>query len=138
MAVTWYWNHILGELTRKSEYDGKPYKTRLLGGGNVLCVMAIKANADDDGRPYKKPVWTVYCEFFSDEQHMRNCLGLNKKKRRDGKPFTNLYENATKLKLNAYYWKEVLPIAKAFVEVGVTVEFYNKPPKGDKNENPDL
>ena len=133
MAITWYWGHILGELTRKNIHDEKTtYKTRLLGGGNCLCVMANKANADDNGKPYKKPLWTVYGEFFSDTQHMKNCLGLTKKKRWDGQPFTNLYENATKLKLNAYYWKVVLPIAKAFIEVGASVEFYKKAPKGEQ------
>jgi len=129
MAITWYWNHVLGYLHRKSGHpdDNRVYKAQIMGGGNCMAVLAVKANTDDNGKPYPKPVWTVYGEFWNDPRHLTNCLGITKVAHT--KKLHNLYEDATKVCLNTFYWKEIQPIAKAFAKAQIKVELYYKEPK---------
>lgn len=136
MAVTWYWNHVLGEIVRKSDNPHmKPtYKGRLLGGGNVMAALAYKANADENGQAYKKPVWTMYGEFWDDQTHLSRMLGLAKGKNWRGEPYENLYTDVVKLRLNTYYWKEIQPIAKLFAKAGIKVELYYQVPKHVKKK----
>ena len=63
--------------------------------------------------------------FWSDKQHMKNCLGLNKKDGYTSNQYENGYQRITKIRLDkpkCRYFKDIVPaLAQAFDNVTLEI-----------------
>ena len=135
MAITWYWNHIIGKMKYKHDKGYKAFHKQIMGGGNCLAILA-NYEEPHPMNDLKKKGWVVYGEFWNDIDHLKRCLGLMrpkyKAKWKNYEP-TNIYEDVEEIKLNTYY-KEYETIARAFTKAKVRVVLYYKEPKPKKGK----
>lgn len=111
MAATWMWRDKLGTIT--FDYGRGKSTHNLYTGGNCLAVMLYE---------YKENGKEMYSfnGFWEDVKHLKRCL--------DG----GIYEEAVKVKLNAYY-KDAAKVAELFAKhTGAKVELFYKEPKKPK------
>lgn len=126
MALRWNWNDQIGELTVKQFINGKlgdEEYTKSLYDGNAFLIILNE---------WKEPttnenMWSMY-SFFADEEHAKNCLGLNKG---HSNIFLEGTTRITKIRLNkarARDWKKIVNLfARAFDEI--TIELYTEEDK---------
>lgn len=124
MAVNWSWSERLGTMNFSQKHDEEVYKYTLnMYSGNCLAAIIYEFKDQETGKDMYQ-----FNTFWNDIDHLKNCLGLSK----DFK--TDLYDDESNhldlIKLNTYYEKDALNIAKLFSKAGHKVElYYEKPTK---------
>ena len=121
MALHWDWKERCGEVTlSQKQEDGtwKDFPLRLYTGNCCLIMLS----EDDEKDTY------ALAGFFADVQHMKNCLGLNKKDGYGDNIYNTEIQRITKLRLNkskARYWKDIITaFSKAFDNL--TIELFTE------------
>lgn len=114
MAVNWYWDRKMGVIT--IEQRGNKHKINLY---KANCLGALIYEYKDTET--KKNMYQFF-GFWNNEEHLKRCLGLDKKYP------DNIHTDFKKAKLNTYY-KDSLIIAKNLVKAKIKVELYYKEPK---------
>ena len=132
MAVTWSWSEKLGsmEFTQKHEKEEFHYTLNLYC-GNCLAAIIYEFKDQETGKDMYQ-----FNSFWNDKDHLKNCLGLSKDFN------TNIYNNEYNdnhldvIRLNTYYEKDAMTIAKLFVKARHKVELYYEVPvkKDDVDE----
>ena len=119
MALHWQWAGKCGEITVRCDISGQESAAGAVSlyTGNAFLIM-LSENDEDN-------TYSLY-GFFDDKQHMRNCLGLNK---RDG--YTeNLYNRPTqrwtKIRINKRKYNHTKELVSAIAEAfdNITIEIY--------------
>lgn len=106
MSIIWNMHEKIGEIYYK---DNNSAKINLYK-GNCLCVL-IEETFNKDYRFYT---------FFSDEEHLKKCIGLKKMNNKS----TNLFaEEWGKIHLNMYY-NEGMKLAKWLRKAGFDVQVF--------------
>ena len=122
MALQWNWEDKIGEAV-VFNYDKEV--TYTLYDGNAFLIMLYEYTNDKG-----EEMWQM-ANFFADETHAKNCLGLNKGYDRDNM-FNHKSYKLLKIRLNKnkyrYTKKLVDLLIKAFDNI--TIELYT-----DKEEN---
>lgn len=128
--LRWHWKKIIGEIVYKGE---PPYNKKRIYQGNCLGVIGVFDNPSPCN-DLEKPGWVVYGEFWNDLDHLKNCLGLNKKEGYSD----NLYADVVKVRLNTFYRdedkKEFDAMCRLFMEAHVTLELYYEPYEEEEKE----
>ncbi len=105
MGITWSWKEKIGEIhCNDNNRKINIYK------GNCLCVL-IKETSD---------IQYDFYTFFSDEDHLKKCIGLKKV----NNILTNLFKDEWEsIYLNMYY-SEGMKLAKWLLKAGFHVQVY--------------
>lgn len=123
MALHWQWDEKCGEATiRQKESDGGETEyTVSLYTGNACLIMLYER--EENGQE----VYSLW-SFWADKQHMKNCLGLNKKEGFTSNQYAGPFQRITKIRLNkakCRYFKDIVPaLAQAFDEL--TIEIFTE------------
>lgn len=115
MAVMWRWDNKMGEVTltqHNSKGELRKYKIEIFAAN---CLMALIYRYEDvDGTSMYQ------CHaFYSELDHLKNCLGLNPKKGYS----TNLLGDYEDWRLNTYF-KDSIKIAAELIKTHATVTLY--------------
>lgn len=121
MAVTWQWSEKLGSMNFTQKHNEEVFNYTLnLYGSNCLAAIIYDFKDEETGKDMYQ-----FNSFWNDAQHLKNCLGLTK-------GYNDLYgyeDNKLELiRLNTYYEKDALTIAKLFSKAGYKVELYYEKP----------
>lgn len=121
MALLWNWNSKCGEATFMDTYNGdnRTYTVNLYEGNAYLIFI----------REYEEDGKSMYnlSTFWADKEHMKNCLGLNKK----GGYTTNIhneeYGRLVKMKINKKKCRHVKEIVAALVQAfdNIDIEIFS-------------
>ena len=116
MALHWQWKDKIGEMTLQ---QGKREWTINLYEGNAYLIM-IHEFEEDGTEKYN------VIGFFLDKQHMRNCLGLNKKNGYGDNIYGEAGNRATKFRINKKAYRHTKELVTALVEAfdEITIELY--------------
>jgi len=120
MALHWQWNEKCGEATLRETHEGEPDRefTLSLYTGNAYLIMLHEREENGE------QVWSMY-SFWADKQHMKNCLGLNKKGGHGDNMYDTPYQKITKVRLNkakCRYFKDIVPaLTQAFDDLEIEV-----------------
>ena len=126
MALHWSWSDNCGEITVRSSFPGEEPQehTVRLYDGNALLIMINEFKDEDTG----ENLYALY-NFFADKQHMKNCLGLNKKNGYADNMFQTDHQTITKIRLDKSKcrgWKDIVTaFAQAFDDI--VIELYTTP-----------
>lgn len=117
MALHWRWEDKVGEAVIRQQGD-KEY-TMSLYEGNAFLIMLWEWEEDGEEK------WNMYT-FFADEQHMKNCLGLNKKG-----GYENIFDGRdelVKIRINKAKYHYTEKLVKALVKAfdNITIEIYKE------------
>lgn len=121
MALHWDWKAQCGTATlvQKDEDGAEREITLSLYTGNAFLI--ILHEFEDDGVD-KYDLYT----FWNDKDHMKNCLGLNKKEGFDCNLYEQKYQYISKFRINKtkcrQYADIITALAKAFKNI--TIEVY--------------
>lgn len=123
MALHWDWNEKCGEATfvQKQE-DGTEQEFKLsLYTGNACLIMLSEWEENGEER------WNMF-SFWVDKDHMKNCLGLNKKQGYTENIHDTPYQKFTKFKLNKKKCRHFKDIVAALTQAfeNITVEVYSE------------
>ena len=121
-----YYESELGTMTivQQNKDEEKPRKFKIsIRQGNCLAVF-IYAYKEEHPQDPKKPWVHQLVNFFSDEQHLKNCIKHHTKDAFLGMFSANKIEN---IRLNLFY-KESNTLLKYMVRDGLKVECYYKEP----------
>jgi len=90
--------------------------------GNAVLIM-IKEWIDEDD----KEVWTMF-SFWTDLQHMKNCLGLNKKEGYTENVYVNSHSKISKIRLNKKRLRYTEKIATSLIKAfdNLVIEIYSE------------
>lgn len=121
MALNWEWNEKCGEITVRHDFgDRKEDVVLSLYEGNAYLIMLHEF--DKDG----KNMYELF-SFWADADHMKNCLGLDKRGGYDRNLYAGPTDQFLKVRLNkakCRRYKEIITaLAKAFDTL--TIEIYN-------------
>ena len=125
MSVNWNWSDKCGEITLVQMHPGEEDNefTITLYNGNCFLVMLHEFKDAETGEDMYD-----FFGFFSDKEHAKNCLGLNKKKGYDNNIYCTPYQKFTKLRVNkkkCRYTKDMVTLfAEAFDDI--TIEVYSE------------
>lgn len=110
MSVNWLWKNKLGEMHYKTP-KGK-YKTILYCANCLGCEIY-----HNDKEHY------TFQGFWNNKEHLQNILGLTKKYKNN-----NVYKDMGlyKVRLNTFWLKDTMIIAKEFAKAKIKVELYYK------------
>ena len=131
MAIRWDWKEKCGEATfldrlHKAGEEDKEFTVSLYT-GNCTLIMLYEWK-DKDG----ETLWNMF-SFWADKNHMKNCLGLNKKEGYTDNDYNSGYYKMTKIRLDkakCRYINDIVPaLTKAFDDL--TIEIYNSDKKED-------
>lgn len=120
MALHWQWDEKCGEATLvQTQEDGTEAEYKLgLYTGNACLIMLSEWEADGES------MWNMF-SFWADKDHMKNCLGLNKKQGYTDNMYATPYQKITKVKLNkkkCRYFKDIVAaLAQAFDDLTIEV-----------------
>ena len=124
MALQWRWKEKCGEITMVQTYpDEEDHKYKIsLYKGNAYLIMLHE---------YEKTPGTEAYEvfgFFNDKQHMRACLGLEKKRGYTSNIYETPYQRFTKLRINKARYKHTQELVSAFAEAfrDIQIEVYTE------------
>ena len=124
MAIRWDWNEKCGEATLVQRHDGEDDKTFTLSlyTGNC-CLIFLHEFVDESGT--EKYSLT---NFWADKDHMKNCLGLNKKQGYGENIYDTPYERFTKFRLNKAKCRYMKDIVAALVQAfdNIDIEIYKE------------
>ena len=122
MALNWKWDEKCGEAVIQ---QGEKEFTVNLYQGNAFLIF-IHQYTDDEGQE----MYNLYT-FFLDKEHMKNCLGLNKKNGYGDNIFTDGRDRLKKIRINKSkyrYTKELMQaLGQAFDDL--TIELYSEEAK---------
>lgn len=120
MALHWEWSEKCGEVTLVQMHEGeedREFKLSLYTGNACLIMLN---EWEENGETY----WSM-SSFWADKQHMKNCLGLNKKGGCDRNIYSTPYQKWTRIKLNkkkCRYFKDIVAaLAQAFDDLIIEV-----------------
>lgn len=127
MALQWKWDELCGEATFKETFNGETKDVTVnLYVGNAYLIFIREWKEDDVDK------YSLY-SFWADKEHMKNCLGLNKKKGYVDNTFDKPYGKLVKIRLNKkkcrYYKDIVSTLAEAFNDIDI--EIFSKESKHD-------
>lgn len=123
MALHWQWEDKCGEATLVQMHEGEDDQvfTLSLYPGNAYLIMLHER--EENGQE----VYSLW-SFWADKQHMKNCLGLNKKEGFTSNQYAGPFQRITKIRLNkakCRYFKDIVPaLAQAFDEL--TIEIFTE------------
>lgn len=117
MAIQWLWNEKCGEATIKQVIEGEEkYFTFNLYVGNAYLIFLNEW--EEDGQE-KYSLWS----FWADKEHMKRCLGLDKKDKDCYNIYNVGWQTLTKIKLNkkkCRYTKEIVTaLVQAFDDIEI-------------------
>ena len=128
MAVQFNYNNKCGEITLVQMHPGEEDRvfTLDLYQGNCFLIM-IHEYKDEKGRDVEE-----LFSFFTDKQHMLNCLGLDKKDKDSYNLYETPYQRFTKLRLNKAKYSRTKELVAAFAEAfsEITIEVYEDKTEG--------
>ena len=119
MALNWRWEDKCGEATIV-DIENREHTLNLYEGNAFLIFL----------REYEEGGYNMYSlwSFWADKEHMKNCLGLNKKK-----GYTeNIYEDGSskiiKMRLNKDKCRNIKDITTALVQAfdNINIEIYKE------------
>lgn len=124
MALNWNWKDKIGEI----EYavtipdEGEKKYTLSLYEGNAYLIM-IHEYKDEKGAD----MYELF-SFFTDYDHMKNRLGLNKKGRWTENLYETPYKRFTKISINKAKCSHTKTIVEAFAEAfsKIQIEVYTE------------
>lgn len=123
MALHWNWDEKCGEatLTQKQADGTEAEFTISFYTGNAYLIML---NEFEEGGQQK---WSMF-SFWADKQHMKNCLGLNKKDGYTDNQYESGFSRITKIRLNKAKCRYIKDIVPALVQAfdNLTVEIYSE------------
>ena len=122
MALRWDFNEKVGEVTFKKETgDGIKDFVVDLYQGNAYLIMIYEWDEDGD-RMYNLQ------GFFCDKEHMKNCLGLNKRRGYTENIYNKPYDKLTKIRLNKAKYSYTKEVIDAFVQAfdEIEIEIYSE------------
>lgn len=120
MALHWDWKEKCGEITVVQMHEGEEAREFKLGlyTGNACLIMLNEW--EENGEKY----WSM-SSFWADKQHMKNCLGLNKKDGYDSNIYSTPYNKWTRVRLNkkkCRYFKDIMAaITQAFDDITIEI-----------------
>jgi hypothetical protein len=120
MALHWQWDEKCGEATLVQMYPDEEDREFKLGlyTGNACLIMLSEWEEDGES------MWNMF-SFWADKDHMKNCLGLNKKQGYTDNMYATPYQKITKVKLNkkkCRYFKDIVAaLAQAFDDLTIEV-----------------
>lgn len=118
MSLNWNWNEKCGEAVIQ---QGEKEFTVNLYNGNAFLIFIYQY--EEDGQD----MYQLYT-FWADKQHMKNCLGLNKKEGYGGNMFDEGCDRLRKIRINKSkfpYTKDLMQaLAQAFDDL--TIELYSE------------
>lgn len=120
MALHWDWKEKCGEVTLIQTHEGEEDREFKLGlyTGNACLIMLNEW--EENGEKY----WSM-SSFWADKQHMKNCLGLNKKDGYESNIYSTPYQRWAKIRLDkkkCRYFKEIVAaVAQAFDDISIEV-----------------
>ena len=126
MALEWGWNEKVGTMALVQQLpsgEDKEFEISLYQ-GNAFLIMIHEYEADG------KDMYTMY-SFFVDKEHMKNCLGLNKKNGH-GDNFLNEPGNrATKFRINKKKYRYTKDLVAVLVQAfdNIDIEIYSEEDK---------
>lgn len=117
--LEWNWDEKCGEAVFVETLKGVEAKhTYNMYTGNAYMLFINEWTEPDGTERYD------VCSFWLDKDHMKNCLGLNKK----GGHTKNIHYDSRKFKLNkakCRYWKQIVQaLAEAYDDV--EIELYTE------------
>ena len=119
MAIQWRWDEKCGEATFTDNYNGneRTYTVNLYT-GNAYLIFIDEWTEDGVDR-------YSLSNFWADKEHMKNCLGLNKKKGYEENIHDKPYCRLTKIKINkkkCRYTKEIVTaLVQAFDTINIEI-----------------
>lgn len=120
MALHWDWNEKCGEATLVQREDDGTEKEFKLGlyTGNACLIMLYEWEENGE------KMWSMF-SFWAGVDHMKNCLGLNKKQGYTENIHDRGYQTFTKFKLDkkkCRYFKEIVAaLIRAFDNITIEV-----------------
>ena len=121
MALQWDWKEKCGTATLvQNDADGAKRKFTLsLYTGNAFLIILHEFEEDGVNK------YNLY-SFWSDKDHMKNCLGLNKKQGFDSNLYEQEHQYISKFRINKtkcrHYADIIAALAQAFKNI--TIEVY--------------
>lgn len=113
MSLNWKWENKCGEATLLQ--NDKEYTIGLYEGNAFLIMLS---EWKEDG----KDMWNMF-SFWVDKQHMKNCLGLNKKEGYTSNQYEEGWQRITKFRFNkakSRHWTDIIPaLAQAFDNIDI-------------------
>lgn len=119
MSVNWNWNDKCGEITLVQSHTGEEDKEFTVSLYNGNCFLVMLYEYEENGEEMYN-----FFGFFSDKDHAKNCLGLNKKGGYDSNIYNTPYQKITKIKISkkCRYFKDVVALfAQAFDSIVIEV-----------------
>lgn len=127
MAIQWKWNEKCGEATFVDIYDGdNRTSTTNLYVGNAYLIF-INEWEENGQNMYSLST------FWADKEHMKNCLGLNKKAGYTENIHDKDYCRLTKIRLNKKKCRHTKEIVTALIQAfdNIDIEIYTEENKND-------
>jgi len=120
MALHWDWNKKVGEATFVDTYNGdnREYTVSLYNGNACLIFLYEYKENDTD-------MWQM-SDFWIDKNHMKNCLGLNKKGGYTENLLDKEYRRLSKIRLDKKNCKYLKDITTALIQAfdKLVIEIY--------------
>ena len=121
MALHWDWDEKCGEATLvQRQEDGTDAEFKLgLYTGNAYLIMLYEWQEDG------KNMWNMF-SFWAGKDHMKNCLGLNKKQGYTENIHDRPYSKLTKFRLHKTKCRYLKDIVAALTQAfdNITIEIY--------------
>lgn len=120
MSLRWDWNAKCGEAVFRQEINGEEPQefTVNLYKGNACLIMIYEYTENGTDK------YSLY-SFWADKEHMKNCLGLNKKDGYGNNMYTEGYDRLLKIRLNKAkncYTKDIVAaLVQAFDSIDVEI-----------------
>lgn len=123
MSLNWQWADKCGEVTlvqKHPEEEDREFTISLYDGN---CYLIMLHEYEEKG----ENMYSLF-GFFADKEHMKNCLGLNKKKGYGENIYETPYNKFTKVKLNKKKCRYFKDIVAAFAQAfdNIDIEIYSE------------
>ncbi len=124
MALQWEWKDKCGEITLVQMHPGeedREYRIDLYQ-GNAYLIMIHEYTDERRGDVYE------LFGFFNDKQHMKNCLGLNKKGGYASNMYETPYQKITNLRINKAKYRHTSELVATFTEAfkNIQIEIFTE------------
>ena len=122
MALHWQWNEKCGEAVIGREPGGQYEEfTVSLYQGNAFLIMLCEW--EDHG----EKLWSMW-NFFADRQHMKNCLGLNRKDGFTNNLFNDPRQTIKSIRINKKKYRYTKDLVAALAQAfdSITIELFSE------------
>lgn len=118
MALCWSWEDKCGEAIFK---QGKKEFSVNLYQGNAFLIFIYEY--EEDGQK----MYNLY-NFFLSKQHMKNCLGMNKKEGFSKNIFNEGYDRLKLIRINKAKYSYTKELTQALIQAfdEIMIELYNE------------